>query len=237
MYSPSTATRSIHSTNGEAGAGRRLGRLKRGIVAGTLATFLGAAAFTTFGTATTARAAEWQDEWHDNDGSYIEIWKNDDGSLFIWGHDADGEQWTYTPGDNPNPFDETVPSGPTSLEDILELIKKAHGEGLQPDVDFWGNVLGKGMTGRGEGLIPVYNPSEKTYDDGTGGGTGFDPNGGDFGDQLGHHGSPGGQSSGGQDKGDHADDMHGWDPQKTGLFEDDMPGPPELINPNPVARP
>ena len=50
-----------------------------------------------------------------------------------------------------------------------------------------------------------------------------------------HHGNPGGQGSGGQDKGEHSDDDFGTDSPKHGMFEDDMPGPPELINPNPVS--
>ena len=237
MQRPYTADPSSPSARTQVAAGNRLSRLKRGVMAGALATFLGASMFTAVSTATQAHAAEWQDEWHDNDGSYIEIWKNDDGSLFIWGHDADGEQWSYTVDDNPNPYDESTTSGPTSVQDIIDLIKKAHGEGLQMDADFWGNVLGKGMTDRGDGLIPVYNPADRTYDDGTGGGTGFDPNGGGFGDQLGHGGTPGGQSSGGAVKGEHEDDDFGTETPKTGLFEDEMPGPPELINPNPVARP
>jgi len=122
-------------------------------------------------------------------------------------------------------------------EKIKEMIRKYAGEMSKPEEEFWDNFIGKYMSGNGDGLIPHYNPSDsgQAYDDGTGAGGGFDGNGGDILDQMRGHGSGG--ASGGQDKGEHADDTYGTETPKDGMYEDDMPGPPELINPNPVLRP
>ena len=212
-------------------------RLRRGIVSAAFAAFLGVAMFATLGSAQPAHADTHIIEYHNEDGSVIEIWQDNNGKLYAWGTEADGEQWSYTFDDNPNPDDPSSSDGPMTPEKIKEMIRKYAGEMSKPEEEFWDNFIGKYMSGNGDGLIPHYNPSDsgQAYDDGTGAGGGFDGNGGDILDQMRGHGSGG--ASGGQDKGEHADDTYGTETPKDGMYEDDMPGPPELINPNPVLRP
>lgn len=240
MNTPSTAT---PSTTRPANPGYKtrngLTRIKRTILGAALASFLGVTIFASLGSAGSAHAYEHIIGLADDDGTMVEFYKNDDGSLFVWITTADGEESSYTFDDNPNPNDDSPSTGPMTKEAIIELIKKYGGEGLQAEQDFWGNSLGKSLTEQGGGLIPVHNPSDlgKVYEDGVGGGVGgFDPNGGGFIDQLRNNDAPGGQASGGQEKGEHSEDDFGTETPKTGMFEDDMPGPPELINPNPVGR-
>lgn len=212
-----------------------LTRVKRVVLGAALASFLGVSMFAGFGGVGSARAYEYVDGIVDSDGTVIEFYQNDDGSLFAWITTADGEETSYTFDDNPNPQDDNPSSGPMTPEALIELLKKLKGEGLENEGDFWGSELGKLLIEKGEGLIPVYNPSEigQQYDDGTLGGGGFDPNGGDIIDQL--RNSGGGSPSGGADEDDRNDD-YGTGVNDDEMFDDFMVGPPELINPNPTLE-
>ncbi len=209
---------------------RGAARLKRAVVSTAIAAFFGAIMVAGIGGAGSAHADTWLDEWHDYDGSHIEIYRDDNGNLYVWGVEADGENWVFTFEGNPNPED---PDGDTPMtpETIKELIKKVAGEMSEPEVAFWDNFLGTYLTGKGEGLIPVYNPFDiaNTYDDGTGGGgSGIDGTGGDVLEQL--RNSGGGMPT----NDDEERDDFGTETPKDGMYDDVMVGPPELINPNPT---
>lgn len=208
-------------------------RLHRAAVSTAIAAFFGAIVIASVGSPTGAKADTWLDEWHDYDGSHIEIYADDDGNLYVWGVEADGEQWSYTFDDNPNP-DDPDSSTPLTPENVKEMIKKYGGEMSEPEESFWDNFLGSYLTGKGSGLIPKYNPSDiaQTYDDGAGGGSGngIDGTGGDITEQLKHSGGGGSPDNGDDDE----RDDYGTESPKDGMYDDVMVGPPELINPNPM---
>lgn len=208
-------------------------RLKQSIVSAALAAVLGVTLFASLGSVRQAHAAELIEEWHNGDYSYVQLWQQDDGSYFFWGVEADGEEWSYVPESNPNPEDPSSNDTPLTPEAVMEMLKKYSGGFTAEEEDFWGTMLGKLFTDKGDGIIPVHYPSPIGYEfDGELGGLGFDPNGGDIHDQLGDpKGDPRDPNEGNEDRDDYGTEEH-----KTGMFEDDMPGPPELINPNPTLR-
>ncbi len=209
-------------------------RLKKAIVSAAITAFFGALCFVSMGTPSSAHADTWLDEWHDQDGSHIEIWEDDNGYLYVWGVEADGENWVYTFNENPNPDDPSSNDSPLTPEVIKELLKKYGHEMNAEEEDFWGSFLGHYLSDKGDGIVPVHNPSDlaNEYDDGAGGGVGggFDGNGGDFVEQMKRNG--GGTPDGGDDE---DRDDYGTEAPKDGMYDDVMVGPPELINPNPVA--
>ena len=160
--------------------------------------------------------------WVDDNGNVYQGWIHDDGKWEVIVY------WLASPG---NPTPDSPSSGEDDLNTRLALLKQQGGAGEVP-VDDSKTVLGKELTGRGEGLVPVWNPGDvmnESYDGmgGVGGIPGFDPNGGSFASQLknaGKHGS---------DDDDNGDDPDR--PEDGGFWGDDMPGPPDLVNPNPVA--
>lgn len=167
-------------------------------------------------------AAWWLDE---DSGKIYRGWIEDHGE---WGEIV--VYWLYYDPGNPSP--ESPSSGEDDLGTRIALLKQRGGAGEVP-VDDSKTVLGKELLSRGAGLVPVWNPGDvmnESYDGagGVGGFPGFDPNGGSFSSQL-KNASKHGSSS---------DDDHGDDPDRPedgGFWGDDMPGPPDLVNPNPVA--
>lgn len=213
---------------------RTAARLKRVVLATALAAFLGAGAIASFGAPTAVHADTHVIEYHNEDGSVIEFWLDDKGKLYAWGTEADGEQWSYTFDDNPNPDDTDSSGGPFTPEMVKELIKKYAGEMTKADEEFWASFFGNYISDKNDGIVPIHNPNPVgyEYEGETGGGLGFDPNGGDPVDQFGDpKGDPKDPNEGNEDR-----DDYGTETPKTGMFEDDMPGPPELINPNPTLR-
>ena len=212
----------------------RVTRIKRALVGMALAAFLSATLIAGLGGARSAYAATLIEEWHNGDYSYVQLWQQDDGSYFFWGVEADGEEWVYVPEGNPNPEDPSSNDTPLTPEAVMEMLKKYSGGMTMPEEEFWGGMLGKIFSEKGEGLIPVWNPPDiaKTYEDfGGAGGGGFDPNGGDILEQLKNRGTPPTENP----NDDEERDDYGTEEHKDGMYDDVMVGPPELINPNPTS--
>ncbi len=191
---------------------------------------LGAAMFVSLGGPQAALADEKTDEVYDeHSGIVIEIYVNDKGQEWYWMTYADGEVIVVTFDDNPNPDDDGRGNVYTP-ESVRDAIRK-FGGAIDPPQDKWDNPLGVQLTQQGEGYIPAHNPSdfEKGYDDGTGftGDMPFDPNGGDFTQQL--------KKNGGGSETSDDDDSDDPDRGEAGLFDEAMPGPPPLVNPAPVT--
>jgi hypothetical protein len=204
------------------------GRIKRAVVATALSAFFGALTIASLGGPTAAHADTHIIEYHNEDGSVIEIWMDDKGNLYAWGTEADGEQWSYTFESNPNPDDPSSADGGITPEKLKELIKKYAGEMAELEEDFWDSFIGRYLGDKNLGINPVHNPNPVGYEfEGELGGPGFDPNGGDILDQL---GTPPGTPEDPNKTDDDRDD-YGTETPRTGMYEDDMPGPPEIINP------
>ena len=191
---------------------------------------LAAATFVSLGGAQAALADEKTDEIYDeHTGTVIEVYVNDKGDEWYWMTYADGEVIVVTFDDNPNPEDDG--RGQTYTPETVQDAIQKYGGAIDPPEDKWDNPLGVQLTQEGEGYIPVHNPSdfEKGYDDGAGftSEMPFDPNGGDFTEQLKKSGS-------GSDTSDD-DDSDDPDRGEAGLFDEAMPGPPPLVNPAPVT--
>jgi len=212
---------------------RGAAHLKRAVVATAISAFFGALAIASFGSPTSAHADEHIIEYHNEDGSVMEFYKDDNGNYWAWITWANGDQTSYTFDDNPNPEDPNSDSGAMTPEKLKELIKKYAGEMSEYEEEFWSSFFGKYLADKDLGIVPVHNPSPIGYEFEGAGGGGFDPNGGDILDQLGTPpGDPRDPNEGHEDEDK--------DPAHTstgGMYEDDMPGPPELINPNPVLAP
>ena len=129
-----------------------------------------------------------------------------------------------TPSD-PGPDDTDHVRG--DFSSMIALLKRRGGP-LVMDTAFADTPLGRRLTRDGKGLVPVYNPSDSGFDPGDGPGGGFDPGAGSPQDQLKRHLKHGTDDGG---KGDDGSDLK---PGDVGLFDDTMPGPPPLVNPNPV---
>lgn len=130
--------------------------------------------------------------------------------------------------DNPNPLEG---SGTSLNRDQLEDALRRKGARLATVEEFANTPLGRLLISRGATLETLHNPAEVGLIDSIlgGGGGGFNPTEGSVKDQL--RKSANSQGNGGE--GDDGDDLK---PGEAGLFDDEMPGPPELINPNPVRR-
>lgn len=169
-------------------------------------------------------------DYFDDDGDWVEFWSDGEGHSLIFviedgktiGYIADGF-------DNPNPEEG---SGSERNWDNLEDILKKHGGGLQRLTNLAGTPLGHALLRSGGLIDPYHNPGDVGYEDGGGfggSGGGFTPGNGSPTEQLKRQAKNGGKSKG---DGDDGDDLK---PGEAGLFDDDMPGPPELVNPNPSA--
>ena len=164
-----------------------------------------------------------------DDGTVFELYMNEKGETYVIAYETDG-----TISGNPNPDGSDDGMG-LSKEEIIDLARKL-GIGGEIEEEFWDSPLGKMVTADGDGLIPVYNPGDDLAgymnpEGGGGGGGGFDPNGGSFSSQLKKKGGSGGGGGSGDDgedgKGDDSDDP-------TEIGGEELPGPPELVNPSPV---
>lgn len=179
-----------------------------------------------------------QADWHldnvdyfDDDGDWVEFWSDDEGHRLIFVIE-DGETIHYIADgfDNPNPDE-----GSGSQEDFDNLtdILKKHGAGLRRLTNLAGTPLGHTLLRSGGLIDPYHNPADVGYEDGggfsNGTGGGFTPGNGSPTDQLKRHLGKGNKSKG---NGDDGDDLK---PGAAGLFDDDMPGPPEIVNPSPAS--
>jgi hypothetical protein len=129
---------------------------------------------------------------------------------------------------NPGPDDNTTPAD----LDMLILLAKQHGGALEMTTPWGKTWLGQSLNTKGEGLVPVHNPAGMQEDFGAGGGgggLGFMPNGGSVTQQLKNRSGKGSDDGGDGDRPDR--------PEIGGFWGADMPGPPELVNPAPMAWP
>lgn len=186
-----------------------------------------------------AAAARADYGWHldkvdyfDDDGDWVEFWSDGEGHTLIFIIE-DGETIGYLADgfDNPNP--EEGSGSQDDWDHLTDLLKK-HGAGLKRIVNLAGTPLG-GVLLRGGHLIdPYHNPGDVGFEDtggqGGGGGGGFTPGAGSPTEQLKRHAGKGNKSTG---DGEDGDDLKRGE---VGLFDDDMPGPPDIVNPNPVSR-
>lgn len=134
---------------------------------------------------------------------------------------------------NPNPEgdDYTTKGDKDSLEDLALQNAKIKGiiEGKRRELDPK-SPLGKYLTSKGQGLDPVWNPSdvagkENEFDSAVGnGGFGYDPNGGTLSEQLQKKKNKKGNK-------DDEGGSNGDDPNAPFKPFGDLPGPPELVNP------
>lgn len=175
---------------------------------------------------------EWID-YGDEEGDWIEVMVDENGwvlAIVYEDYELIGA-WTKNIHDNDNP-DPLEGSG-TSVDraQLTDLLKKI-GSNYRMTPAFSQTPIGKLLVARGTWLDARHNPAETglTEDMGGGGGGGFNPSNGSPIDQVRKQANKGNKNGA---EGDDGDDLK---PGDAGLFDDDMPGPPELINPNPVGR-
>lgn len=167
-------------------------------------------------------------DYFDDEGDWVEFWEDDEGHRLIFVIE-DGETIAYiTDGfDNPNP--EEGSGSDEDTDHLIDLAKK-RGARIELITNLAGTPLGHLLLRGGNLIDPVHNPSDVGYEDteglGNGGGGGITPGNGSPTEQLKKRVAKGGSD----------DDDDDPNPQKTGLFDDDNPGPPELVNPNPQTR-
>jgi hypothetical protein len=168
-------------------------------------------------------------DYFDDEGDWVEFWEDGEGRRLIFVIE-DGETIAFIADgfDNPNPVD-----GSGSNEDMDHLIDlaKKRGAKLERITNLAGTPLGHQLLRGGHLIDPVHNPSDVGYEDGGGfgggSGGGFTPGNGSPTEQLKKNARKGNKSTG---DGEDGDDIN---PTEVGLFDDNMPGPPELVNPNP----
>ncbi|HVO01200.1 MAG TPA: hypothetical protein VMT54_03315 [Candidatus Cybelea sp.] len=165
-------------------------------------------------------------DYGDKDGDWVEFWKDEQDRVWIIVVQNREIVDVITPNGDPGPDDEGRQQG--DFAGAIALLKQRGGP-VVLNPTFADSPLGKKLTRAGKGLIPVYNPSDTGFEDGGTGGHGIDPGAGDPEGQL-KRLAKHGKGDGGQ--GDDGSDLK---PGDVGLFDDQMPGPPPLVNPNPVA--
>lgn len=159
-----------------------------------------------------------------------------DGESVWWGITSrDGSTTVYyqyyNPG-NPNPEDPS--SGNKGDSATLQQLLKQSGGRVEMTVQFGKTWLGQNLNASGSGLDPVWNPGDFAggyQHDGYGGGGsggGYDGTGGSIASWLKNQA---GKGSGADDDGDNPDK-----PGDVGIFGEELPGPPELVNPNPTRQ-
>ncbi|MCI0358054.1 MAG: hypothetical protein L0211_06205 [Planctomycetaceae bacterium] len=178
-----------------------------------------------------------------DDGTFLNVYYDADFDQFYWEHfDSDGN--TLEVGFiNPSP--DGPDEAPGDFGSRLALLKQKGGGGLSgPAVEQ--TPLGTLLTSKGKGIGPLHNPSgdspggqspssiefaspQKEFEEFWAGagyplGPGFDGNGGSLGGQIKDGLKHGKKKGGGGDGGDSK-------PSDGGLWDDAMPGPPELVNP------
>jgi hypothetical protein len=184
---------------------------------------------------TVLKPAQAEYGWHltnvdyfDDEGDWVEFWEDGEGHRLIFVIE-DGETIGFIADgfDNPNPLE-----GSGSDEDtdhLIDLAKK-RGARIERITNLAGTPLGHLLLQGGNLIDPVHNPSDVGYEDTDGlggGGGGFTPGNGSPTEQLKKHAGKGNKSKG---DGEDGDDLKS---TEVGLFDDNMPGPPELVNPNP----
>jgi hypothetical protein len=168
-------------------------------------------------------------DYFDDEGDWVEFWSDDEGHRLIFVIE-DGETIHYIADgfDNPNPED-----GSGSDEDLdhLQDVLKKHGGGLQRLTNIAGTPLGHALLRSGGLIDPYHNPGDAGYEDVAGGGNGgggITPGNGSPTEQIKR------KLGKGHEDGDDDDDSDAHT-TNVGLFDDDMPGPPEIVNPQPVS--
>jgi hypothetical protein len=211
---------------------RQVMAVGRGFRATLLGAVLGALVVAAPICATPAVAGLVSVDYAEKDGTWVEEWVDKDG-YHAWFFYVDYKmvEVEWAPPGNPTPDD--AGRDPGDLKTKIALAKKRGARIEKIETPFGKSPVGRERLANGEGLEPVYNPPETGFEgegDGIGGG-GFDPGGGSLQEQLKKRAKHG---SGNGGKGDDGSDLK---PGDVGLFDDSMPGPPPLVNPNPVATP
>jgi hypothetical protein len=169
-------------------------------------------------------------DYGENDGNWTEWWVDEEDRTWVFIiKNYEVVDVVVPEGINPGPDGDE--GGHGDFGALLQMLKQ-HGGKIVLAPAFAKTPLGKQLTGQGRGIVPVHNPSEDGYqeDYGSGGG-GFNPGGGTPQEQVKRkHGQ--GNKNGGD-----GDDGSELKPTDVGLFDDDMPGPADLVNPNPVGKP
>lgn len=170
-------------------------------------------------------------DYFDDEGDWVEFWEDGEGHRLIFVIE-DGETIAFIADgfDNPNPLE-----GSGSDEDtdhLIDLAKK-RGARIERITNLAGTPLGHRLLQGGHLIDPVHNPGDAGFEEDGGygnGGGGFTPGHGSPTEQLKKNARKGNKSTG---DGEDGDDLK---PGEVGLFDDNMPGPPELVNPNPQFR-
>lgn len=166
-------------------------------------------------------------DYAEKDGDWVEYYKDEKDREWIVIVQDYKVIDVIAPTGDPGPDDTDHERG--DLSSMIAVLKQRGGP-LVLDTAFADTPLGRRLTREAKGIVPIYNPSDSGFDPGDGPGGGFDPGGGSPQDQLKRHLKHGGGDGG---KGDDGSDLK---PGDVGLFDDDMPGPPPLVNPNPVSN-
>jgi len=183
--------------------------------------------------ATSIARADYVTTHDDGNGFYIMAYWDDKGKLKSQHYfDPDGERYLSQYYDNPSADGQPTGVMPDK-EAIVELLKKMGGA-WQPKVDFWKTPLGLHLIQSGKGPKPLVDPAPvgaAGYDvdvDGGGGAGGFDPGGGPIGEQVKGMLKKGKKKDSGDDGDDDAK------PGDAGLWGQEYPANPELVNPVPA---
>ncbi|MFQ5733819.1 MAG: hypothetical protein ACE5KM_17920, partial [Planctomycetaceae bacterium] len=186
----------------------------------------------------------------DEDGWTLVTYYNDEGKRTSAHVYDENDKWVaskYYDDDNPNPDDGTTTPGDISS---WKALLKQKGGGMQ-EPGFEKTPLGRYLARKGKGIGPLHNPNGDDSGGGPSPGNRLefeDPLDDALGTGIGHLGSPGGiDGNGGPIRGqlknlgrkkgtgrDPAEGSGGGKPQDGGLWGPEMPGPPELVNPNPA---
>jgi hypothetical protein len=171
-------------------------------------------------------------DYGENEGNWTEWWVDEEDRTWVLIYKNYEIVDVVVPeGINPGPDGDE--GAPGDLGTLIQLLKQ-HGGRMALAPAFAKTPLGKRLTEQGKGIVPVHNPAdlgfEDSYGEGYGSGGGFNPGGGTPQEQVKRKHAHG-KGNGG--KGDDGSDLKATD---VGLFDDDMPGPPDLVNPNPVGK-
>jgi hypothetical protein len=209
---------------------RQVMAVGRGFRATLLGAVLGALVVAAPICATPAVAGLVSVDYAEKDGTWVEEWVDKDGyrAWFLY-VDYKLVEVDWAPPGNPTPDD--AGRDPGDLKTKIALAKQRGARIEKIETPFGKSPVGRQRLARGEGLVPAYNPPDTGFEDGDGvaGGSGFDPGAGSLEEQLKKRAKHGNGDGG---KGDDGSDLK---PGDVGLFDDSMPGPPPLVNPNPVV--
>ena len=181
----------------------------------------------------TADKIVWVEFFDDGETAIEYVNEEGDHYLVFYDEEMKAYDWTDIEGD-PNPEDGSSGLGNTD-KDALNARLKALGGAMERTPEFWLTPIGRDLAEGGVGGFtvtdpaPEYDPSAVGYDpeEGHGGnGGGWDPMAGSLKDNIRQSAGQSGNDNDDDDDSDPAPVHHG----------ETFPGPPELVNPVPIAR-